>query len=258
MSKNHKEAKQEVAVVETTKELSTHVEPIEGAEEEILTSMIKLPRLSLQQKMSKPVENELAKVGDLFENLGNTVVCPKDQPFVFIPLKLRNVITTYLVEGQKKTYVSQVPRTKKNEKDEWDSKGPKGEIYKNLPETIVYMLAAKDLEEGNPTFPYVFTFRGASMPKGGKSIYTNKLLLDSSMLPFYSYKFRMTSSKEEKDNNTFQVAHVERLNEKLDPKHFETCKRWIATIETMKVEVTEDDEINTEAQGASVVTKEQF
>lgn len=235
----------------------------EGAEDEVLISMIKLPRLSLQQKMSKPVEAELAKVGDLFENLQNTVVCPKDKPFYFIPLKLRNVITTYEVvqtsSGVKKEFRGSVPRTVKNEKLEWDQVID-GKPHKCLPETIVYMLNAADLEEGNIVLPYVFTFRGASMPKGGKSIYTQKILLDQSGLKFYKFKFKMTNEKVQKDDNTFQVANVEMTKEKLDPKFNDICEKWLLTLSNMNnVEVTEDDvDADLGASKPQATVKEQF
>lgn len=257
-------SKKEVAKIEEQKnvviaEKAQALTVAQGAEEEILSSMIKLPRLSLQQKMSKAVEEEKAKVGDLFENLQNTVVCKKEEPFIFVPLKLRNVITTYEVVGQKKEFRSQVARTAKNEKQEWDEVKD-GKTYKHLPETILYCINSKDLEEGNPFLPYVFTFRGASMPKGGKSIYTQKLLLDSSGIQFYKYKFKMTNEKLEKDGNTFQVANVERLNEKTDEKFHSVCEGWMQTLSNMSnIEVTEDEEINTDSKPQAATTgMEQF
>lgn len=231
----------------------------EGAEEEVLTSMIKLPRLSLMQKMSKAVENEKAKVGDLFENLNNTVVCPKDKPFIFIPLVIQNVITTYEVKDGVKEYVSRVPRTKANESKEWDEITADGKILKHLPETILYLINSADLDEGNIILPYVFTFRGASMPQGGKSIYTHKLLLDQSGIKFYAYKFKMTNEKQEKDGKTFQVSYVERLNEKTDKAHHTVCENWLQTFKNMKnIEITEDDEIHTEESSAPKTVREQF
>lgn len=216
-------------------------------DEELLISMIKLPSLFLCQAGTKAVKNKLAQEGDFFENLQNRVVATKGTPLSFVPVKIRNVITTYKVVGTEKEFVERKPRTRENEQKEWDeireekdAKGKKINVaYRHLPETQAYVLELEELKSGL-ALPMVFTFRGASMPKGGKSIYTQAMLLKSSDLPLYSYIFKMTGSEESKDDKTFQVTQVERTNEKTTAEQRAICEKWLATINGMSVEIVEE------------------
>lgn len=213
---------------------------------EVFGNLIKLPRLSLMQKMSKPVEEEKAKVGDLFENLGNTVVCGKDAPFDFIPLVIKPIVTKYKPnEKGQYIYESHVSMTAANQNPEWE-KVENGITKRYRPEIQVYLLSVNDLEKGGDALvlPYLYTFRGASMPKGGKSLYTFALLLQAQNKKAFEYKFTMTNKKEEKDGNTFQVSYVEQPKNKVDlEKHGGLIDMWITTLSSMaNVEVAEEIE----------------
>lgn len=196
----------------------------QAPELDTLSTMLKLPRLSLMQKTSKPVEDDKAKIGDLYENLGNTVVCAKDKPFKFVPLKIQPVITTYEeVDGRPK-YKSHVAMTASNQKYNWEA-GERGEIH-------LYLLAANELD--NPTaLPYLFTVKGASMKTFGKALYTYATLLKAARQHPFSYYFTMTNKKEEKDGNTYQVAYVDKPTEKVDPKYYGAIDMWLTTLNNM-------------------------
>lgn len=203
-------------------------------EMDTIASMIKLPRLSIMQKTSKPVEDDKAKIGELYENLGQTVVCGKDKPFKFVPLKIQPVITTYEeVDGRPK-YKSHVAMTASNQKYNWDA-GERGEIH-------LYMLAANELD--NPTaLPYLFTVKGASMKTFGKAIYTYSQLIKAAKQHPFMYYFNMTNKKEEKDGNSYQVAYVDKPVEKVDPKYFGVIDMWLTTLNSMNnVEVVGEEE----------------
>jgi len=225
-----------------SKELKKKEEPVQALTlsdqkieaQPLLASMIKLPRLSVQQKMSKAVEADEAKVGDLFENLGNTVVCKKDEPFTFIPLVIKNVVTTYSKEGGKTNFVSQKDMTASNQKVNWDA----GE----RPEVVCYLLAAKDLESGGMVLPYVFTFRGDSVRTGGKALYTYALLLQAARQPAYAYKFVMTNEKKEKDGNSYQATFIAQPKEKVESKYLPVIQGWVETLSSLaSVQVAEED-----------------
>lgn len=225
--------KNEVAKVEETAMTPADYKPETSA---VFSSMIKLPRLSIQQKMSKAVEGDLAKVGDLYENLGNTVVCAKDKPFTFVPLLVKNVVTTYRKEGMKSVFVSQKDMTASNQKVNWDA----GE----RPEVVCYLLSAEQLESDGMILPYVFTFRGDSVRTGGKALYTYTLLLQAARQPCYSHKFVMTNKKMEKDGNSYQAAYIEQPKEKVDIKKYgETIIGWVDTLSNIaNIEVAPEGE----------------
>lgn len=247
-------SKKEVAVKEETMMTLS-----DGPKQEFHAGLIKLPRLSLMQKMSKPVENEKAKVGDLYENLGNTVVCTKDKPFSFIPLLIRPVITTYKKDQGKWMFDSQETMTKQNERISFDEFESEGSTLRKRTEIQCYLLAAEDLEKDEMVLPYIFTFRGASMPTGGKSIYTYSLLLSAAKQPIYSRKFVMTSDRKEKDGNTYQVAIIAQPKDKVETKYYETITSWVSTLSSMSnIEIAPDDEAIEEAKPNYTAADGQF
>jgi hypothetical protein len=228
-------SKKEVAVKESTAMTLSDFKPDNSA---VLSSMIKLPRLSIQQKMSKAVEGDNAKVGDLYENLGNTVICGKDQPFDFIPILVKNVVTTYRQENGRSVFAAQKDMNASNQKVNWEA----GE----RPEIVCYLLSAKDLENDGMILPYVFTFRGDSVRTGGKALYTYSLLLQAARQPIFSHVFTMTNKKLEKDGNSYQAAYIDKPTKKVDLKKYgATIAGWVETLSGMTtVEVApESDEV---------------
>lgn len=198
-----------------------------------LSSMIKLPRLSIMQKTSKPVEDDKAKIGDMFENLGNTVVCAKDKPFRFVPLVIKPVITTYTEENGRPKYLSHVEMSSNNQRYDWDA-GQRGEIH-------LYLLAAEDL--GNPiAMPYIFTVKGMNMKTFGKALYTYAQLFKAAKQHPFTYIFSMTNKKEENEKGSFQVAYVDKPSEKVGQEFYGQIDQWLTTLNSMNNIVVDHDD----------------
>lgn len=225
-------------------EVSMTVNAIGGGLE-TFGSLIKLPRLSVMQKTSKPVEEGLAKIGDLFENLGNTVVCEKDKPFTFVPILIKSLFVKYKPEGTKYVYASHQDMNAKLEKHPWEQVEG-GITYRYRPEIQVYLFDYNSLKNNEMVLPYLFTFRGASMPAGGKALYTASLLLQAQKQPYCLYQFVMTNKKMEKDGNTYQVTYVNQPKEKVNPEYLTQIEMWRSTLLSMSnVEIAEDIEETT-------------
>jgi len=219
----------ELVKKQTTELAETKMEMVEGSEVQSFVSLIKIPRISVLQKTSKPVEDDKGKIGDMYDNLSGTVVCAKDKPFRFIPLILQPIVTKYKPDGNKYVYESHVPMTAQNQKAEWDI--VENGINKRVrPEIQCYMLAVSDLDKDGLVMPYLFSFKGASMPVGGKNLFTFSLLLQGAKQPIYSKIFEMTNEKKEKDGNTYQVVNVSQPKESVPAKYHETIIMWVKTL----------------------------
>lgn len=213
--------------------------------EDLLAGDIKIPRAMLLQKMSKMVEEEKGKSGEIRGSLEANLLGGVDKAFLFVPIYMHN--TWIISEATTKKYVSQEPRTAANDKLPWEFTGENGTPMTRTKCINVFLMALSELESGE-ALPYQLTFRGMSFDAGKTltSIIAKLMLFKK---PIYNYVFSITSLKKENDKGTFFVFDLTRAkgtDEKpiaLSDTYTGVCAHWMNQVKNGRVTVDVEAEI---------------
>jgi hypothetical protein len=235
----------EVANMET-KGIASRLATSDLGVDELLQGDIKIPRALLLQKMSKLVDQEKGKAGEIRGSIEANLLGGTDKPFLFVPLYMYNTWAIHEV-GQGNKFVRTEPRTAATDKLDWEFV-ENGKPYKRMKCINVYILAISELESGE-VLPYQLLFRGMSFDAGKTlSSIIAKLLMFGQ--PIYNYVFSLQTVKQENDKGTFFVFDLTRALDKagkkmsLSAEHKEIAAHWMSQVRSGRVQVdAADDEV---------------
>jgi len=213
--------KQETEVA--TVDMSKYVQ--DAPKLESLTTHIVIPRISMAQKMSPAVDEGKCKSGEFYDFGAEQAITAVGGSLNFIPLFVRMVKPEQRLDGKDWEYTGVVkPVTAKNQKDPWEYEIA-GVPHRAKPQLQVYMMLPSQLENVLEALPYLFTFNGSSMKKGGNTLYTN-LLITQATAPSFSKIFSMKGVLEKNDKGSFYEVHVDQVTTPVPPKFLDVLHKW--------------------------------
>lgn len=234
-------------------------------EQHVLTSDMVLPRVLLQQGLSKLVADRKAVQGDLIRTLGGgeiEKIGSPDQAIDFIPLKVVTEWREQELVGKKYEFRRTLPRTPANEDLPWEFEEGGGK-WQRLKSMTLYALLVNDVtaakaemaklaESGelpdlNKTLlPVAINFR-SSAGRGAISALTNfyvrlKDAQSQSKVPIYPYGYQLTLSCKQVTNTkgtfyVFEAGNIKSIKGDL----LTEAARWYATVNNAaSIKVAED------------------
>jgi hypothetical protein len=244
---------QQVSHLDTKSTLPATLSNADMGVEEMISGDIKIPRALLLQKMSKLVDLEKGKAGEIRGSLEANLLGGVDKEFLFIPLYMYNSWAIHEEVGGK--FRRMEPRTAANDKQEWEFKDSDGVSCKRVKCINAFIMAVKDLDDGEP-LPYQLTFRSTSFDAGRTMSSIIAKLLQFGK-PIYNYVFSLGSIKQENDKGTFYVMDLKRAENEgrkitTNPEYIATCKYWMDQVRGGRVIVDSEVEEASELPSADV------
>jgi len=217
----------------------------EWGDTEVSSKDILIPRILCMQGLSDAVTEGKAKLGDLFENMNETVLGGIDSPIEFIPFKLERVWK--IMDG--KACVGIVPVVSNPERPDYNENLSFEDVIevdgKNTPikryrAMRFYALLPSELEEGG-AIPYMLEFKSTSHKAGQKlatQMYTKNKMAGLSPA---SKTFFLHVRKESNDKGTYGVMDV-KVGELSSQSHVVAALDWFKMLNTSDVEIKEEEE----------------
>lgn len=196
-----------------------------------------IPKLLLMQSMSKQVQDENAKPGDIIESLGGSVVNLRDEKLEIIPFKCVKTWVRIRDKGGKQEYLGQTPYTLENA--DWPREEfVEGHKVVNFETINYYCLIPSEIERGD-FLPYVVSFRSTSY-KTGRALETYRAKLANFKKPICFKTFHLGARAEENDKGRYYVFTIEQGRDTTDEELSEV-KPWLERVQQNSVKVDESD-----------------
>lgn len=177
----------------------------EWGAQEVSSQDLIIPKILPMQGLSQLVTQGEAKFGEFRDSINSNLLGDLDHPFEVIPF---HVEKSWLIQKKnakgKFEFAGIRPITKDNE--DWEKEiVVDGVTYRRYYTYNIYVLIAKDVEEGAP-FPHVLSLRSTSL-KAGKKVYTQMFVTNRMAGKVPAAKvFEIRGIKTQNDEGTFVVV----------------------------------------------------
>lgn len=198
---------------------------------------ILIPRLLLQQGMSKFVKADKAKMGDICDSVSGLVVASKENPLRIIPLKTFKDVTIMKKVGGKYEFVRVEDYHPRDKNLPWDFQEDGAEMKRYV--TLNYYVLDADRLEEVDAMPLLLSFRSTSY-NTGKILISHWKQCEKARLSPWVKSFELSCHKEEKGGNTYYVFDVG-SGEAVDPESQQVADGWYDTIVSGKHQVDDSD-----------------
>lgn len=196
-----------------------------------------LPKLSVMQSMSKAVQEEKARVGEIRGSLDNNLLAEKGAAIEFIPFGVFKTWVRFTDVNGKAEYLEQVPYTPENAT--WDREVYEdGKKISNMETLNYYCLLPEEIKKGE-FIPYVLTFRSTSL-KVGKKLETFRARLQEFRKPLPFKTFSLSTELVENEKGRWYLPALEQARDTSE-EELNAVKHWHNMIKVSKVRVDESD-----------------
>lgn len=211
-----------------------------------------IPKLLLMQGVSKLVQEEKARAGEIRGSIDQNKIAEKEGSVEIIPFSVYKTWVTLTKQGSE--FVSQVPLTAAN------CQKPREETIEGVDvnnfETLNYYCLLPDEIKNGMYLPYVVSFRSTSY-QAGKTLETHRARLQEfgKPLPFKTFKLGTAAKKNDKGNfYVFTIAESRDTTE----AELDAVKHWHAVVKQGEAKVDDADltERNVTPSGAANEVKE--
>jgi hypothetical protein len=202
-----------------------------------------IPKLLLQQALSKFVVDGKAKAGDLVDSLTGEVLGDKNTPVEVIPFLMTKSFRIMELEGNKYEYRRIEPITPENTDSalEYEEGGKKFRRDRCL---NFFLLLANQAGQAD-AFPYAVTFTRTSLT-AGKLLATHFAKMAMLKAPPASKTLNLSCSMVKNDLGSFYVFGVT-SGRATAPGELSNAYNWYKTLSTQKHRI-DDSDLNTEAE----------
>lgn len=205
-----------------------------GAGEEIDSSDILVPKISLMQAMSKPVSKGKAKVGLFYNSVDLTELGDNLEMIVLDSYK--NWQEFRVSQKGQDEYIGTKPFYG-NENLEYDFKDEEGKDCKRIQVLGFYVLLLEDIKNGM-AFPYAVDFKKSSK-KAGRELTTYFAKLRSAGLPSFAKVFSLGTELVE-DEYTYYVKTVN-MGRDITKEELGDVKNWLMQLKERRSDFVVDD-----------------
>jgi hypothetical protein len=211
---------------------------------------IVIPKILIQQGLSKFVTEGVAKMGDVCDSLTGEILAAWDgkangykEPVRFIPFTHEDIWIIAEKNGDQFKYVGQEKVTKDNENRPWEDV-VNNKIVKFTRCLYIYVLLEKDT-----SMPYILSFKSTSL-RAGKILYTQMYVKNQvpngkggiSVVPPLKV-IELQGIKEQNDKGTFIVAATKAC-ENTPMDIIQKCISWNKIIKSGAVKADQSDEVS--------------
>ncbi len=189
--------------------------------------------ISIQQKMSKSVDQGICKPGDILETPVNLVIGGEGKPVEVLPLFMRKEWASFYKDQKDSKPFRKEPYSSNNSHWKYDDVVD-GKEVKNELVTIWYVLPV-----GDDTLPSIVSFRGKS-GRAGSNIIQMVARLGAAKRPSYSKTIKLDSVKESNDKGSYFVFKTG-FGRDATPKELEASKMWQQMFSKKPVETIDEE-----------------
>lgn len=214
-----------------------------------------IPKLLLQQALSKYVVDGKAKAGDMVDSLTGNVLGDKNKAVEVVPILMTKTWRIMELEGNKYEYRRIEPVDSKNADSalEWEESGKKFRRDKCL---NFFVLLADQAGEPD-AFPYAVTFARTSLT-AGKQLATHFAKSQMLKQPPAAKSLKLTCTLVKNDLGSFYVFGVDQ-GRSTKPEELTNAYNWYKTLQVNKDRIRVDDsDTNTEGNTEKQSTEVQF
>lgn len=239
MKKEVVKQEQENKVVAVSEEFSSW-----GANQEISSNDISIPKILTMQFMSDKVKSGEAKYGEFRDTMSNELIGSIDDPFEFIPIHLERKWVVYeMIKGKRNflrvdKVISNPTDPKYNDNAPYQDK--EGDMIIERDRVMeFFILLPKEVEAGG-AIPYVVPFRRSSL-RAGQILSTQMFVKNRAMnLPPGGWVCTLGGRSVSNDDGEFAVMDV-KPSRQTTPKELDAAFTWYKTIVAGAVKVDDSD-----------------
>jgi hypothetical protein len=196
---------------------------------------ILIPKLLLQQGLSKLVAAEKAKMGDICDSITGETLGDKSKPLEIIPLKLFKTWVLFKTVAGKQEYFKTEPFVAgKYDSENAIVDGVPGAAYQSL---NFYVLLKKDLTEPF-ALPYAISFKSTGYT-AGKKLNTQFEISKAAGMPPFTMSYKLVPTKITNDKGVFYNYDIEKGEA---VKEFTLIEKLVKMLSTSNVVVDDSDE----------------
>jgi hypothetical protein len=216
------------------------------------TSDLVIPKILLMQGMSKLVQEEKARLGEMRDSLDNSLLGSKDTPLEFIPFQVFKSWLIFHVDGNKIEYQGQEPMTAANAS--WPLEEiVDGKVIRRDKALNFFCVLPSEVEEGL-FFPKILSFRRTSY-QAGKKLETWRAKLKAFNKPLAAKTFKLISNKTENDLGVFYTFDIEAGRDTTEAE-LKAASQWRSVVAAKPVKI-DDSDLRSEADKVHVEEAEE-